>query len=1315
MNDPLGLFEEDTTNDPLGLFGTGGIPDTAPESFYTPEQPSSLLDKAKGVGETLLNLGTGAVAMPSGFLGAAMQKLTSPNQTNFEQQTAANIGNLTYQPRTEAGKEYVENVGKVMNEAIPLMGIHGTIPSIKPGQAVAAARAALPERAPKIVGKSKAAALDAELTAKATDPLGLFEQGELFPETISDTTGHATPYEAGQAGVTSPITPLRARRQMELPMEEGVRGALAVDETGVPIRPEDRAGVEAFKAQEATKPSEPIPVEAQRDLFEPHTNMHRDFTDIRAATPEGGERPLTRGEFEQTIENLAKEPGTRYDRPADTDLAYKNYLEQVGGKQADLFDIGSRQEGFTKAASAEALTRAIDNHPFVKNAEKALAKQEKFVSDLQDQVKAGNTRATALVSEMRELEKAQEKVNTVRENVTTALKEKKTPSFNTKTRKQGGALFLGAGKKQALGTIKGNKALSEALPELVSVAETPEGVVKATTGLADVAVSTAKDAVRLFTKGFLYEKYKTNNPIVKYTYDKVSQAVDAAKETTHKLLQRDLLPKLRNMSTAEMTELHGAMLSAMKNKSDLSRAMLEKHGFNEKQIAAWESFQSAYKTSLDNMNTARAELGKPPVDAYAGYMAGMSTGDFRTTILGKDAAGNPTVVGIIGSNSKRAMESRVNDFLKTHPEYSKGTDKFYGGAGMRGDKGAALLEALSLLSDHNPDVKVFADSLAEHLQQQAYDYQGAKKHTMQKKGVFGMEGSKPWESAEQNALDGFHAQIRYVETMAKWSELSKAASDLKKVFSDPTIQESQKNAIAMSNEYLRNALGQNPSKVGRAIDGVVSSVGEALGYGPSYFDSAIRGVKGGINTVFFALRPMFIATNLLQGIVSTPKMVSFLRSRGIDIPHAIDVKSAINGVQHIWGNETPFSKAMWDYGEQHGISSTQIFDHSTDIRKGVGHYASKTLEAGMGIAEGVPRGMMYSMFANILKENGYAKHPDIFKVARELTDMSMGDYRLQEAQRANNVMGPLAPLLGNLSTFAGNENSMIALLAREAKTNKAYAPIVAAIGTGLAVHGLMGFPGFQEADWLYEKLTGWAGKPTTLTNQILNMAQDKGPAGDAMALGMPAYAGIDLHETLGRSSALPAMFGGGGAGKGIEIGKAGYAAITNPSEMNAKRLAYAAALGSMKGPMELSWFSHGDIALNRKEGHATEGLYKRSEFDKTARMAGVTSTSEYKSKEKIRQQMLEDIHYKDKQKSVLNSVGDKVVTKSGLQPDDITKALDKYIEAEGNPTTFAQEMLKYQVNVNTTAMQRYLLNKAKGGNLSAIKALGRMSEKEYGE
>jgi hypothetical protein len=327
----------------------------------------------------------------------------------------------------------------------------------------------------------------------------------------------------------------------------------------------------------------------------------------------------------------------------------------------------------------------------------------------------------------------------------------------------------------------------------------------------------------------------------------------------------------------------------------------------------------------------------------------------------------------------------------------------------------------------------------------------------------------------------------------------------------------------------------------------------------------------------------------------------------------------------------------------------------------------------------------------------------------------MADYRPHEQARINRMAGPFAPLFGAVSTFANNAASLNAAVFREAMKTGNGSTLVAMTLTGLVMHGMMGFPGFNEVDWLVEEISKAIGKPTTLNNEVLKMTANK-EGGDFISMGIGTELGLALHQMAGRSSALPPQLTGGTTGAAIDTGKAAYGAVTSPSEMSAKRLAYNLSPRVLKGLEDLTWFSKGDMALSRKEGYASKGIYERNEFDKTARRFGVTSKEEFKAKEQDRQQIIQDQAYKKLQDSILIKMDNEFALNKGVfKPDSIREHFDNYIEVEGDVDKFVSKAKSLDVDINTTAMQRYLMAKSKSGNVAAKKALARMMEKDYGD
>lgn len=133
------------------------VPGTTPQ-----EDEPSLMDKAIGVGETALSMGTaaigGTVGMAAGALRGAGEMIvhgqygTQEGGDTLERNAMGAAQALTYAPRTKTGQQYTQAVGKAVGEVLPpvlpMMAAPGAITqgikSAAPVASVAARRAAAP-------------------------------------------------------------------------------------------------------------------------------------------------------------------------------------------------------------------------------------------------------------------------------------------------------------------------------------------------------------------------------------------------------------------------------------------------------------------------------------------------------------------------------------------------------------------------------------------------------------------------------------------------------------------------------------------------------------------------------------------------------------------------------------------------------------------------------------------------------------------------------------------------------------------------------------------------------------------------------------------------------------------------------------------------------------------------------------------------------------------------------------------------------------------------------------------------------------------
>lgn len=879
---------------------------------------------------------------------------------------------------------------------------------------------------------------------------------------------------------------------------------------------------------------------------------------------------------------------------------------------------------------------------------------------------------------------------------------------------QRGAIKIDWSKKREMEQLGKVKALRDVLPELTQAADTPEGIVAVAKNSPDIPDrGLARKTVSQFTKGMLYENFKTNNPVLKYTYQVISDAVDASSVRINKLIADTLTPVLRKLSDKEMGELGDVMVQAMKLKKELSPEFLREHGFNEKQIHAYETQKAIHAENFETLNKSRELAGKKPVAAYEGYIAGLASGNFRKIIYKADEAGKLEVVGIVGSDFRRTMESRVKTLLAKNPEYSASAEKFNGARNISTSK-TALTEALTILSDNNPNFTEFAKALDDAMTSEGYNALGAKKHTLGKKGVFGMEGDKPWQSSYENAKDMFNAQIRYTETMAKWAEFSKAIDKLAVVFKDPEVQLQHPNALKIADDYVKQAMGQNPTNLGRGIDNLLGVTGNALGVGPNVMRQTVSLARNTVNTLFFSLNHAWMAVNVLQPFLVMPEIKAFLRGRGIelnlDITGVSDnlIKGGYSSIKHVAGwQETPFEKSIWKYAKEHGIDQTQLIESHNSVRDGPAQMISRGLKIGANAVEAGPRAMIFATLAQMLHDSGYSKDPALLDVARQLTDMSMADYRPQEQIKAIQQLGMAGGMAANLTSFKQNTLSRYALFGREMGKGNSGA-FTTALVAAVAYAGVMGLPGFTEMDWVVKELSAKMNKPTTLSKLVLDAANDTpGKIGDVLAMGTGAYYGVDLHNRIGMPSAMPSLTGG--FGKLADIGAEAVDFAKKPNEWNAKQLARQVALPPLQPWMDLEWFSHTNpetgenLSLNR----SGMGTVVRNKEDLMFKRLGFLGSNESKGKALDYAATQQDKVFADKQKRILSQVQEIAASNKGnLTEAQINALIMDYNKVQGDPNKFIKSVENAGVNLNTTARVRRILAN-QGSDVSSANKLKR--------
>jgi hypothetical protein len=878
-------------------------------------------------------------------------------------------------------------------------------------------------------------------------------------------------------------------------------------------------------------------------------------------------------------------------------------------------------------------------------------------------------------------------------------------------RRQAGYILLEGKKKKALSNLASKLDIEDKLGEIAHSQWTPEEAVKQAMGAKDVDQNLLQRVINFGTKGGLYQALKTKNPLVRYTYEQIAQSDRLSRADIRDAVHRELAPAMREMSRKEQGEIWTLIDLADLNQKSLDLEMLARNGFNEKQLRFVEVHRKEMEKGYAAINKASAAAGKPPIDHRVAYAAMRATGDYRRLVY--DEKGGK-VVGVLGSD----LRARVNNLAKNMEAkgYYVGEERYFGGMPReRGSANQAFMSAIEVLAEKDSRVQEFVDVLNEIRTTEVYNFLNAKTHTMQKRGVDGMEGRKSWLDAEENAREGFKAQLNYLEASLKWGHLSEAAQNIKKVLDAKEVK--MPNAKKWSEDYLYNALGFNPSEMGRSIEQAVANIFKETGVGYSIGREAMAGARKVTNALLLGLNPRFWATNVVQPFQAMPAMKALLISRGLDA--GFDMATGYSYLAH--GGATAmkkntglkldaFEKAAVKYANDNHVYGSDMIEHSNKVRKDVGFYAEKASNAVAGSIESTSRQVVFYGFAHMLKENGMKVGDGLFEAAHNLTDMAMNNYSAVERPKMYSAMGPVGDLAVNLQSYKHNELSRLSFFVREAAENKSLRPIATQLATSLVFGGIMGMIAFEEADLLYKMISKHVfKKPDSLTNMVIRMSEgihrDSGGKIPPYVAshGVFSMMGVDLSRSLGLTdvapdSAMDVLFPGGS--KLGEIAGAGYDAAKSPTEMNMKRFGRAVAPIGVQGVLDNQWFTKdagekGRLSVKPKN---LEGQAYRNKTDSMVKNFGFVGINESVQKQKTYNVEKIATDYADLRQGPLSKMRDELFAKGTISKETI----QDYLKYRGSFDTIQGDLNRYAMQQNMSAAELSLLQSTASSSVASM-------------
>jgi hypothetical protein len=1370
--------------------------DTLPPKAAAPVQPQvsagdgeGFLDKAIGLGQAAASTITGGIGAATGWIPAAIQKANDPNNVNFEQQYAANMGAMTYEPSREKGQEYAGKVGGFVNDvllpaatgvqglpyantAAPLLGAVGRnlgkfgkaketsspvkslvetlkkedeVPVAPQAQTLSTAelfkqkqaeRARIQEiRDAQVRGdalaKDSAFTPEAEAQRALEEQQGLQQMGELkgalegFDQLGVDQA--ATKRQAAAQELLNQRQTeleLAVKRQASLDNNASLRqhqeAASAVSDLHARYTEQLRQVEEAKRnAAESARLAEESSKAAERKQMEIDDTQHVLPDTNEVIAPQYGAMqgvgrldengmPI-RADLSMEARNLENplqrnlwgdELGQKHPQENPTSLTASIDATPSQPWRGDLRDqqIGRLNPDHPYAGKIIEMNSGI---PFkledIKRIVSDIKEMGKFVKGL---IETGHT------TFMKAAAKAKEILGSAWDGAKQMFKNAWDGSKQLD--------WASAKKAEGFSNIPGIK---EKLRDIGNaLIETPEKAIEFAKQTSDVAQNAVQSAFNNLTKGGTYLKGRLNNPIVHFGVDRFLKADGLAKADINQKLGQEYLGILRSLSKQEYADAFELLNVADLTKKTITPEMMQQHGLSQRLQDFITTHQKVMEDALANINRVREAAGKDPITAREAYSAMSMKGDYRKVVYQVDENGNRTIIGAIAADRLKGKLGWTLDKIEKHiqgkmpgVEFGPLRDTTLTRGSAKGTPHEAFTDALRTLGENNPHVAELLKVLDEVAKDDASNYMGMQKHTMQKKGIWGMEGRKPWETAENNATQFFENQVRYLESVYNWSHLAEAAKDVNSVIRNPDVMKKHPNAIRLTEEYMQNALGLNPSRLGRGIEEVAKAIGSSLGGSPAIVQKGFGTAKNVANTTMLALNESFLLIQALQAPTGIPAAVALLRSRGLaskwthltlGLDHFVEAGATLLKDQS--GRKiSELDRGAIEYAKKNHIYATDMVEHNSRTKADAGYYISRGLKAPAALIETGTRAQAFLTFVKVLEDGGMKVKDGLYEQAHRMTDQVMNNYSAMEKPPVYNALGPIGSMAYNLKSFGHNELSRWSEYAREIGKTGNPGPLLTQMATTIAVAGAFGLPMYSQFEALYDYITKKLGNPRSLTLDVIKtseqLAEKLGPDGyekfkHAMSHGLFSTLGADVSKRIGLGDVLPskasdAAFAGGG--KLADMATTAVKAAVNPDEQHLKAAAVAWSPNVLAGPFKEKWYTDEKGVYSMDPDKKRELITEINGTDRLLKTVGITGINESVKKTKDYQLKQLEKAYQDIRDNALVKISHDMAAGKGISQENI----DKYFtNGQGDPSSFENSIndigMKLNIPRDTLALMK---------------------------
>lgn len=809
---------------------------------------------------------------------------------------------------------------------------------------------------------------------------------------------------------------------------------------------------------------------------------------------------------------------------------------------------------------------------------------------------------------------------------------------------------------------------------------------------------------RTVTPGVNVVALASNNPLIKFLRKRFTDVHFEADNLSRVNLtdpKTGIIPLYHMTKAQDRVDAHAIIMKGDHEQHYYTRPEMQAMGASEQAIKLVEKYYETDKTKLNDVwNVERKKSGMELVKQRDGHAPGSFFGDYKKPVFGVTKNGEKEVVGVLTGNSERQIrkyEQIIKDKYQfdknkyTHLDFSSKMDRRrLGGNGNRTDLFSGQSDVLNVLARNNESFETIKELLRSAIRENADAMYGANKHALEKKGVFGSEGNKPWRDAKQNADDFFRGYFRYWEEGVLAHKYVPLADEMGALFNNPAL-DNWPNAKQYAQDYINNATGQSVGSIGNAFNAIIDAPFEAIGQGSSRPRNIINQLnkRSGQLTMAFGNIAFSLAQYLQFIQTAIPEMVNVAKAAGVSgaspalgiaktLAFTRQLRKAAKGKEN---SLSPFMQEALDEAHRRGLDK---FSEFQDVNQAVQHPISqsfdKIVDAPRSIPERQTRSAAFYSIANMLE--GKLPNKDIWDVAYNATQSGLFDYNLHERPMMYQKMGTTGQLAGSLQTFKHNYISQQARLIEQAKKGNV-GPMMASLASMFALTGLTGIPFYSELDDLVKLLTNEVGG---VQKNIARLWAENSPkwtqegwigmAGRGAATNL---SGLNVQSRLSAANTLPDSFAEAVspyASLWGDVLKNANQVRKTPTDSQAwKNLGISMTPVSIKPYLEEKYKSttvkqDGVDMLTPKDSRDLPGN-PRSQDDWAWKRWGLTTLDQAKLSEDQRVNLQKDRRDKDAQAGIIDQLNFQY---GRLSKNEIEELGRKYVARGGDPKIFVQRV-----------------------------------------